>query len=315
VPPLHTPIKYLNSLPEEIKEKTVIYHIAKNDFPADTSLQLAKFGIENTLYFKTKTPPFETAYQILGLLKNLDFLQNLPIEKAQEFLDIVQEEQYKKGTTIIHKGDPGDKFYIIHSGNISVDSGNLEQKKIYGSFDYFGELALITGQKRAADVMAETDIVVYTIHRDKFLNFIVGTEFEKRLRRLAKIRNSETWNLLSASKFFHYCTSSQKTWLESLFIPLEKKQPGKILKEGAPIDYIYIIRKGKVNVSQKRKHLSILGRGDFIGTMQRVHRGEKSAYSFDHEKPVSLYAIKKDDIIHFVEYNPGLLMKLDYDFL
>ena len=136
---------------------------------------------------------------------------------------------------------------------------------------------------------------MYTISRDKFLNFIVGTEFEARLRRLAKIRNSETWNLLSTSNFFHHCTSSQKTWLESMFIPSDRDKPGTILKEGDPIDFIYIIRKGKVNVRKGKKLLSIIGRGDFIGTMKRVHRGEVSAYTFDHENPVSLYAIKKDD--------------------
>jgi len=314
VPPLHTPIRYLDSLPEEIKKKTVVYHIAKKDFPALTTLKLARFGIENTLYFDAQAPRFETAYQILTLLKNLDFLHDVPVDKAREFLDIVEEEHYQKGTVIIHKGDHGDKFYIIYSGNISVDSGNLQQKKIYGSFDYFGELALITEQNRAADVVAETDIVVYTISREKFLNFIVGTGFEKRLRRLAKIRNSETWNLLSASKFFSHCTSSQKTWLESLFIPVERNRPGYILKENSSIDCIYIVRSGRVKVKKGRREVAFIGRGAFIGTMQRVHRGELSNYGFYHDEPVSLFAIKKDDIMDFVENNPGLLMKLDYDF-
>jgi hypothetical protein len=107
IPPLHTPISYLNSLPSELKKRIVVYHIAKKDFPAETDLTLATFGIENTLVFETTPPPFEKADQILGILKHLDFLEGLPIDKAQEFLNIVEEERYAKGELIIRKGERG----------------------------------------------------------------------------------------------------------------------------------------------------------------------------------------------------------------
>ncbi len=314
VPPLHTPIKFLNSLPKDLQKKIVVYHIAKNDFPDKTDLTLATFGIENTLYFDTTPPRFEEAYQILGLLKNLDFFEDLPISKAQEFIDIIEEERYKKGDLIVKKGTIGDKFYMILSGNISVDTGGLEMKKIYGAYDYFGEVALITGQKRAADIYAETDIVVYTITRDKFLNFIVGTEFEKTLMRLSKIRCSETWNLLSSSKFFQHCTSSQKTWLESIFIPVELNEPGEIIREGEKLEYIYIIRNGEVEVAKNGSNIATLKKSDPIGSMQKIYRGEPAVYTFSHKKPLSLYAMKKDDILKFLENNPGILMKSVYDF-
>ncbi|HNK57511.1 MAG TPA: cAMP/cGMP-dependent 3',5'-cyclic-AMP/GMP phosphodiesterase, partial [Leptospiraceae bacterium] len=157
VPPLHTPIKYLDSLPEEVKKKTVVYHIAAKDFPKETSLTLAKFGIENTLYFPMTPPRFEKASQILGVLKNLDLFEGLSISKAMEFINIVEEVTFKKGEIIINKGDSADKFYIIYFGNVSVVSEGLVSKKVYGTYDYFGEVALITDQKRTAAVIAETD--------------------------------------------------------------------------------------------------------------------------------------------------------------
>ncbi len=314
IAPLHTPIAILNALPKKIRKKIVVYHIARKDFPAKTALTLAKFGMENTLYFRTSHPRFETAYQIMGILKNLDFFEALPISKAQEFLDIVEEERYKKGDVVIRKGSAGDKFYIIYSGNVSVDSGGLEEKKIYGTFDYFGEVALVTDQARAADVVAETDLVVYSISREKFQNFIVGTEFENTLNRLARIRNSETWNLLSSSNFFRYCTSSQKTWLESIFIPIEVKKPGAIISEGDDVRYIYIIRNGEVEVSRKGKGVAVLKRGDFIGSVQGLGQNEPSEYTFSNRGPVSLYGMDSADIKRFIEKNPGLLMKLVYNF-
>ncbi len=65
IPPLHTPIQWLNSLPKQIQKKTVVYHIARKDFPKDTALTLATFGIENTLYFKTRTPSYERTYEVV----------------------------------------------------------------------------------------------------------------------------------------------------------------------------------------------------------------------------------------------------------
>ncbi len=314
IAPLHTPISILNALPKKVRKRIVVYHIAKKDFPVKTDLTLARFGIENTLYFKTAPPRFETAYQILGILKNLDFFEDLPIAKAQEFMDIVEEERYRKGQVIIKKGTPGDKFYIIYSGNVSVDSGGLEQKKIYGTYDYFGEVALVTDQTRAADVMAETDLVVYTIAREKFQNFIIGTEFEKTLNRLARIRNSETWNLLSTSTFFQHCTSSQKTWLESIFIPMEMPEPGTLIREGEPVSHIYILRKGSVEVSRSGRRVAVLSRGDFIGSVQRLTQDEPDDYTFANREPVSVYGMKSEDIRAFMDKNPGLLMKLVYPF-
>jgi CRP-like cAMP-binding protein len=307
VPPLHTPIMFLDSLPEKIKKRTVIYHIAEKDFPPKTSLTMAKFGMENTIYFNTKPPRFETAYQILGILKNLDFCEDLPIHKAREFISIVEEEKHKKDDIIIKKGAPGDKFYIILSGNIIVDSGGLEEKKIYGSYDYFGEVALIKGEPRAADVVAATDIVAYTIQRDKFLNFIVGTEFEKTLKRLANIRNSETWNLLSSSPFFGKCTSSQKTWLESIFILKDFEKPGILIHENRPIDYIYIIRSGEISVSIDGRISTNLVRGDYAGSIQDIQKNEQSRFTFSHVGPVSLYAMEAENLGVFLTLIQGCL--------
>lgn len=315
IPPLHTPIAYLDSLPAEIKKNIVVYHIAHRDFPEKTELTLAKFGIENTRYFDMTPPPFVEATQILGLLKHIDIFGDMPVTKAQEFLGIVTEEHYKKGDTIITRGTPGDKFYIIFRGNVSVDSGgNLSQKKVYGTYDYFGEVALVTDQKRVADVVAETDVILFTIEKDTFLNFIVGTEFEKMLQRLAKVRSSETWNLLSESAFFKYCTATQKTWLESIFIPIELRRPGTLVKEGDHHDFVYVIRKGCVSVTKGGRRIAHLGQGDFVGTMQEVTKELPSAYGFEYDEPISVFAMKRQDIVKFAKQNPGIMMKQIYSF-
>ncbi len=312
VPPLHTPIKYLDSLPEEIKKKTVVYHIAKKDFPEKTTLKLATFGMENTQEFKTKTPPYESVYKLLSILKHLDIFSDLSITKIQDFITGVVQEEFKRGDLIIKKGTLGNKFYIIYSGSVSVKNEGLEHKKIYGSYEYFGELSLLTGQARMADIIAETEVTAYSMERTRFLHFISGTEFEKTLLRLAQMRSSDTWNLLSDSQLLKLCTSYQKTWIESILIPMDNVEPGIIMAEGKPTDQIFLIRNGEVTVKKKGEKPFTISRGDFIGSMLDVARREPCPFTFSNAKPVSLYTMRREDIIEFVNRNPGITKKIFY---
>jgi CRP-like cAMP-binding protein len=314
IPPLHTSINWLNTLPKDIKKKTLVYHIAKKDFPQTTSLTLAKFGMENTVYFKVSHPHFEKAYEMIGILKHLDFFQSFPIQKVQEFILAIKEEKYKKGEYIIHKDTKGKKFYIIYSGNVAISLVGLANKKIFCEFEYFGEVGLLTDRPTTADVIAETDVIVYTLEKNEFLSFIAGTEFEATLQKLIKNRDEESWNILSTGRFFKGLTSYQKTWLESVLERNERQGKGVVVKEGDHFNTMYIIRKGTIEVSRSKKVIATLKEGDFIGDLHYFEKNLPSQYTFSHPSPVSLYAIGREALKIFTEKNPGLVMKLTHDF-
>lgn len=198
---------------------------------------------------------------------------------------------------------------MLLSGNVSVVGEGLTHRKIYGTYEYFGEVAIMTGQKRQADVVAETDVIAYSVGRDEFLDFIEGTEFQQTLSRLAKVRSSDSWNLLSGSPLFRYCSSYQKTWLESILIPVKKPGKGVLVSEGERLECIYIIRSGVVQKSQNGEKAATLRRGDFVGNMSKMYRRGVALFTYTHNGPVSLYAIKRTDFLKFSEKNPGLLMK------
>lgn len=314
IPPLHTPVRFLNSMDRKIQQKVIVYHIAKKDFPEETRLTLARSGIENTQDFRVKPPTYLEAYQTLGLLNYLDFFQNMPIRKAQDFISMVKEEKFRKGDLIIRKGSIGDKFYIIKTGNVTLVTKSKENRKVYGNYDYFGEVALITGQKRTADIQAVTDVTAWAIEKDKFLSFIAGTPFETALRRLAKVRDAESWATLSESSSFRILTSTQKTILESMLHRAQVTAPSVLLREGKCIDRLYILREGEVEVTRNRKPVGRLRRGDYVGSVLKVYHSEPAEYTFRNTGPVSLYYVEKDDMLRFLEQNPGLVMKLVYDF-
>jgi len=254
VPPLHTPVAFLAARPLEVRRRTVVYHIAQKDVPTGSGLALSRFGIENTLYLPTRSPGYEGTYGVLNVLKHLDFLETLTVEKVQEFVTSVSLETFRKGTL-------GDKFYVISSGNVAILDQELETRKVLGTYEYFGEVALLTGAPRGADVVALTGVAAYSIPKERFLGFIRGTQFERILERLVKNRSSETWGLFTTNQRLAALTTYQRTWLESILVPRDLPGPGTLAREGRPIEAVHIIHRGEVTVLRSGRKVATLGRG------------------------------------------------------
>ncbi len=320
IPPLHTRIDYLASLPEEIKKKITVYHIAKKALPAESGLKIAEFGIDKTLYPPIASHEHEGAYRLLDVLSRIDIFRDFPISRARDFLTIVREEHFKRGDRIVRKNTPGDKFYIITSGNVAVlgmetnlpEEGALPESKRYGTYEYFGEASLILEQPRAADVVAETDVTALTIDKDKFLGFIRGTDLPERFARLNGIRSTGTWDLLGHSRFFRSMTSAQKTQLE-LIMDLEKAAAGSLLmQQGVPVSDAFIIRTGRVEVRRNGKTVEVLGSGDFCGEIFNIQKEKPSSFDFMVTEDAEVYRLHHNAFLEYISQNPGIYMRLNY---
>ena len=78
-------------------------------------------------------------------------------------------ENYAPGDQIIRQGDPGDRFYLIRQGKVSVRKGNPEVPIAeLAEGDFFGEMALLSGQPRNASVWAKESCLLYSLHQDRF---------------------------------------------------------------------------------------------------------------------------------------------------
>jgi CRP/FNR family transcriptional regulator, cyclic AMP receptor protein len=79
----------------------------------------------------------------------------------------------KRGTTICAKGDLGSCLFAIGSGTVRISVPSVEGKdavfSVLGEGAIFGEIALLDGQPRAADVTAINDCELYIIERRDFL--------------------------------------------------------------------------------------------------------------------------------------------------
>lgn len=103
----------------------------------------------------------------VGLLKTMD-----PYERLQ-LSDCLKSVSYEKGAFVIRENEYGNIFYIIEEGTAEATKVLKpgcppEKVKDYVVGDYFGELALIKGDSRAANIVATSPLKCASLDRGSF---------------------------------------------------------------------------------------------------------------------------------------------------
>ncbi|MBM4299059.1 MAG: cyclic nucleotide-binding domain-containing protein, partial [Deltaproteobacteria bacterium] len=77
---------------------------------------------------------------------------------------------FAAGVTIFRQGDQGDAFYLIQAGTVQVvvdsGAGNSETVAVLGPRDWFGEMALMSGEPRSATIVAIKDATLWRLSRE-----------------------------------------------------------------------------------------------------------------------------------------------------
>lgn len=103
--------------------------------------------------------------EIIERLAGVDVLSPLPAQARQDIAKAARVRVFSRGETIISHGAAGDSMFIVHDGTVSVRVNDAEVAALKPG-DFFGEMALLTGERRAADVVASSDVVVVEIARN-----------------------------------------------------------------------------------------------------------------------------------------------------
>ena len=110
---------------------------------------------------------------------NIDYLRNLPPFKnlteeiSSSLAENLKTVDYPKGIVIFNAGDKGDSFYVIKKGtvNVFITAPDSDDKVILSNLtegDYFGEMALLTGEPRSASVETATDVSLIRLEKKGF---------------------------------------------------------------------------------------------------------------------------------------------------
>lgn len=110
-----------------------------------------------------------------NFLKRTALFAPLHHQELRSLLDNMVMKEYAPGQAIVSEGEAGDAFYILRSGTASVlkESEGSRKLNTVKAGEFFGELALLTGDPRKASVVAEEAVSVFSLTKSDFDTLIM----------------------------------------------------------------------------------------------------------------------------------------------
>jgi small-conductance mechanosensitive channel/CRP-like cAMP-binding protein len=111
-------------------------------------------------------------------LKAIDLFRPLSEEELKAAAERFTPLHYAAGERIIEEGSAGDSFFVVDRGEVEVVKAvaagppRVLARLVEGQF--FGEMALLTGERRSASVVARTDVDLFTIDKAAFHGILVA---------------------------------------------------------------------------------------------------------------------------------------------
>src|SRR6059036_4304118 len=145
----------------------------------------------------------------IDTLRQVPLFESLDNEAAAKLCDLLETLDCKADTFLFHAGEPGNAMYLIERGKVRICVQAIDGHEVtlteMGRGDFFGELALLNGQRRSADARVAEDARLAVLSRDHFLSFMRSnpnvalemlTALANRLRRTDELlRHSVTRNV------------------------------------------------------------------------------------------------------------------------
>ena len=131
-----------------------------------------------------------------NILNSINIFSELSDEECSTLQKFFKPRNYLKNSMIILEEEYGDLVFVVQTGTIKITRVNDEGKEVIlallGPGEIFGELAILDGEARSANALAQENCQLLAINKEDFLeilknNFSVShnlmCELAKRLRK------------------------------------------------------------------------------------------------------------------------------------
>jgi CPA2 family monovalent cation:H+ antiporter-2 len=123
------------------------------------------------------------------LINRFAIFANLDPKQRERLLSLFKPRRASPGERLIRAGDAADEIFFISSGAVEVRVHGRVIK--LGPGDFFGEMALLSGAPRSADVTAVDYCQLLTLGRDDFQRSIMSEpQLKERLTEVASEREA-----------------------------------------------------------------------------------------------------------------------------
>jgi len=168
-------------LKEEVNEHTL---------RASTKLELLRLSKDMFMQIINKYPDLKVYLlehladdAMRNFLKRTALFSPLQHRELRSLLDHLVMKEYVAGESIVREGEVGDAFYIVRSGTAAVwkESERNRRLNTVKAGEFFGELALLTGEPRRATITADEPVSVFQLAKH---------DFDKLILKYPKVRET-----------------------------------------------------------------------------------------------------------------------------
>src|SRR5216684_2489897 len=110
--------------------------------------------------------------KVLDLLRSMDLFTDLQDSELNKIARLLKEHKFSENEEIFAQGETGDGMYVILQGRVRIAStdqlGRERVLAFYGPGEFFGDMAVLTGEPRSATASASTNLRVLQLRKDDF---------------------------------------------------------------------------------------------------------------------------------------------------
>jgi uncharacterized membrane protein len=112
----------------------------------------------------------------IDTLRHVPLFESLDDEAARKLCQLLESIDCKEKTFLFRAGDEGDAMYLIERGKVRICVQATDGREMtlteLGRGDFFGEMALLDGQRRSADAIVAENARLAVLSREHFLSFV-----------------------------------------------------------------------------------------------------------------------------------------------
>jgi cAMP-dependent protein kinase regulator len=242
-----------------------------------TTLDAADDGLAEIPLDPPAPPPraggLDTAVE--QLLPHTELFSSLSPSELGELIDAATIVHAAQGEVIFHEGDPGDHFFVIVEGAVTLVCEGPLRKLIaaLAEGEFFGESALLRERPRNATAQAVVDTTLLRIGLPVVRRLIAHSP-EVLVVLLSFLRDRLIERLIRTSPLFERLSRLEQEQLTRRFRFLEAAEGSTLIRRGRPAHALFLALSGSLDVVGEKAGeactFAQLGAGDAFGEMSLV---------------------------------------------
>jgi CRP-like cAMP-binding protein len=241
-------------------------------------------------------------------LPTAPLLSSLPLAGARALIGVMTARTAPAGEILVEVGQPATSLYWLAYGDVAVSRDGVTLGELHGG-GFFGEIALVGGTTRTAQVVARSDVWLLEIparaveaaaQKHPQLAAVLAAHAKARL--LA--------NLMRTSELFRELPAADLGALLEKFSSEIVEAGTRIIAEGKPNAHLWVVVAGRCDVQSAGTEMARLGPGAAVGEISLVSGKPAVADVVAVERSV-LLRLSREDFRAQVAHHPELLERVE----